>query len=140
MGCDIHATLEYDWNSNKKKTGNEKWWRAFARDLDIDRNYQLFTILAGVRDTGIRPVIAYNRGVPEDASWEYKDDSEEYGVDGHSHSWVTFDELKNWGVEVKDSYPSNPEEFRNDDWYKTMEVLADRYGDQNVRLCFYFDN
>jgi hypothetical protein len=68
-----------------------------------DRNYDLFAILADVRngygfagvDTGdgFRP-IAMPRGVPEDASQYYKNEVNQWDGDGHSHSYFTLDELE----------------------------------------------
>jgi hypothetical protein len=67
------------------------------------RNYRLFGFLADVRngsgfggiDTGdaVKP-IAMPRGVPDDASPEYKEIVDEWDSDGHSHSWLTLKELR----------------------------------------------
>lgn len=66
------------------------------------RNYDLFGMLANVRngwgfagcDTGdgFKP-IAMPKGVPDDASDYYLRKVEEWGCDGHSHSWLTIREL-----------------------------------------------
>lgn len=66
------------------------------------RNYDVFAILADVRngrgfagsDTGdgFNP-IADPKGVPEDASDYYKKVVDEWGQDGHSHSYFTMEEL-----------------------------------------------
>jgi hypothetical protein len=67
------------------------------------RNYSLFAILADVRngvgfagiDTGDRiEPISEPRGVPEDASPEYKKLVEQWDCDGHSHSYHTLAQLK----------------------------------------------
>lgn len=72
------------------------------------RNYNLFSILADVRngygfagaDTGDGFVpIATPRGVPKDASDFYKHEVKDYGVDGHSHSWVSLEELESYNWE-----------------------------------------
>ena len=66
------------------------------------RNYNVFAILANVRngrgfagvDTGDGFVpIAEPRGIPEDASDYYKHQVEAYGENGHSHSYLTLQEL-----------------------------------------------
>ena len=126
MGCDIHATIErkqYD------------WWLASAKDVDIDRNYSLFTMLADVRnyDRERKPknvVIALPRGTPEDKSFGHGDLIKEWEGDDHSHSWITFKELKNHKQKF----------FKSQDFYKFMKVLAKKYGDTKVRLVFFFDN
>jgi hypothetical protein len=70
------------------------------------RNYELFALLADVRngrgfagvDTGerITPVLGFEeptRGVPADASEEWKKIVEDWGADMHSVSWLTLAEL-----------------------------------------------
>jgi hypothetical protein len=67
------------------------------------RNYDLFAMLADVRNgrgfagcntgDGFTP-ISEPKGVPDDASAYYKWQANRYGVDGHSHSWLTLAELK----------------------------------------------
>lgn len=70
-----------------------------------DRNYRLFAMLADVRngrgfagcDTGDRlEPIAAPRGVPFDASPEYKEEVDGWGVDGHSHTYFTVAELRTY--------------------------------------------
>ena len=146
MGCDIHATLDYEPYKLKATEQDRKdyhpLWRAFAQNIDIDRNYTLFNILAGVRDHDIRPIIALPRGVPDDASFEFAEELEKWDGDGHSTSWVTFPELRDYVPDpetVKD-YQWDVTSFREDDWYRVMEMLANKYGEENVRLCFFFDN
>lgn len=68
----------------------------------IGRNYDLFAMLAGVRNgrgfagcktgEGFVP-IAEPKGVPEDASPGYAWEAERWDCDGHSHSWLTVAEL-----------------------------------------------
>lgn len=53
-------------------------------------------MLAGVRNgSGIIP-ICDPKGVPEDASEEYLDQVDKWGIDGHSHSYLTVEELLNY--------------------------------------------
>jgi hypothetical protein len=92
MGCDIHCYSEIN------KDG--KW--EIVDKVKIDRNYSLFGILANVRngwgcagcDTGdgFMP-IAEPRGLPENVSGKVKHESDEWGCDGHSHSYLTLAEL-----------------------------------------------
>lgn len=115
MGADIHCFVE-------KKIGN-KWKQitGFISDmynfksdyfsgpefkncetpLDL-RNYGLFALLADVRngkgfagcDTGNRiEPISYPKGLPEDVSFEIHEKSDDYGPDGHSHSYLTAKEI-----------------------------------------------
>lgn len=80
-----------------------------------DRNYNVFAILADVRNgrgfagcetgEGFEPIAA-GRGLPDDAAPEIRDRSDSYGVDGHSHTWVTLAEILNteWQNKVTKCY------------------------------------
>ena len=107
MGCDIH------WYSETKKDG--KWVcdqaNSFEKDEDPDyehhninnfpnqgRDYWLFGLLANVRcdvPYGFAP-----KGIPEDISSEVKTIFDEWDSDGHSHSYLTREELKAKLVEL----------------------------------------
>lgn len=84
-----------------RKHWDDKWNSA----LYVGRNYDLFAMLADVRngygfagvDTGDGfEIMDDPRGVPDDASEEYKREVEGWGVDGHSHSYFTLRELLEW--------------------------------------------
>jgi hypothetical protein len=138
MGCDIHATLEYDkWNL--KRLDEPKYWISFAKDIDIDRGYYLFGILAGVRNGDINP-ISEPKGVPDDASYKFMKEYEEWGADAHTPSWVSYKELNDWKLKTGE-FEFDPEsDFKKEDFFKVMEILAKQYGEENVRLVFFFDN
>jgi hypothetical protein len=66
MGCDIHGYIDYDQEINKDRI----YTRGFAK-VNIDRNYALFTVLAGVRagwDENPKNIGSPN-GIPENRSW-----------------------------------------------------------------------
>lgn len=66
------------------------------------RNYALFALLADVRnDYGITP-IDEPRGIPEDISAEIKEKHEWWDFCGHSASWFTLSELKEFAEKAKD--------------------------------------
>lgn len=111
MGCDIHMYVEY-----KKKfiDQEEKWVHGdyfkpnpyfgsehedkFKRmELHGNRNYSLFSTLVGIRDytDSIKPV-SEPKGLPEDASEYVKEASQEWDGDGHSHSYLTLKEMKEY--------------------------------------------
>ena len=112
MGCDIHLFTEI----KKSINSEEKWvnvdnWRYNPyyeegnddgeRMMDVEplysgRNYELFSVLAGVRDYGNNDRIDDPRGLPEDVSDVTKKESDRWGSDGHSHSWLTLRELKEY--------------------------------------------
>ena len=107
MGCDIHLYCEKQIDIDGKKI----WWCADRFMLNEyyltdktepkllvdhiygDRDYTLFAVLAGIRDNGTTEMIDEPRGLPKDVSAIIKKESDDWGVDGHSHSWLTAKEL-----------------------------------------------
>lgn len=108
MGCDIHFFVERraggTWLTCDKWTKDEDGQRVEYKDAFYhDRNYDLFAILANVRNglgfAGVKTGEGFNpiapaRGIPADASPEYRSAVESYGSDGHSHSWLTVTEIQ----------------------------------------------
>lgn len=122
MGCDIHATIE------QRLGEKSNYWFNAARNIEIDRCYELFGYLAGVRDETVQPIIQV-RGLPDDISHEAKAEYEEMSVDAHTMSWILFSEIKKL-----------PDKFKEEPFYVTMEAFAKNYGENNVRMVFFFDN
>lgn len=111
MGCDIHFYVERKvdgkwvtadtWTPDEYDAG--RMCVPYKTRLYRDRNYDLFAMLANVRngygfagcDTGdgFKP-LSEPKGLPADVSPEVKAESDHWGVDGHSHSWLTLTELK----------------------------------------------
>lgn len=87
MGCDIHWFIEVQQDDGH--------WKSVPLGIndDLGRNYRLFARLADVRNYDGEEPIAEPRGLPADVSDEVKKDSWEYGMDGHSHSWLSLEEL-----------------------------------------------
>lgn len=112
MGCGIHLYVErYDniaktWVSADKWTEEEYGSEVRYKDLFYsDRNYDVFSILADVRNgvgfagiptgEGFTP-IALPRGLPDNVSPEVKECSFELAGDGHSHSYFTIQEIMDY--------------------------------------------
>ena len=109
MGCDIHLYIEAksdrynkdrwvcidNWilNPYYEKDNDEKYEH---RSLYSHRDYRLFATLADVRNNSSNPVISQPKGLPNDCSDVIKAESDEYGADGHSHSYLTLAELINF--------------------------------------------
>lgn len=151
LGCDIHAFIEYS-------VGKYGMTPCFA-EVDIDRNYLLFSLMAGVRNyAGVEPV-APPRGIPQDLSWWAKDrytewvpeadrqkkaaepsvrwwDEEKTRIvnpDWHTPSWLTARELHC----VKAHYFQIDAQL----WPVTMDaVVAAMEALPDARLVFWFDN
>lgn len=131
MGCDIHTYIEYKCHINKE----EKWvdGNFYKKNLYFDgidesekeyeivapyrdRNYTLFSILAGVRNYADNKTICEPRGVPDDCCKEIRQESDGWGVDGHTHSYFTLAELyeqKKKYQTVKHEGMISPEAFEN---------------------------
>jgi hypothetical protein len=99
MGCDIHLYKEKkiggswvtadEWQEDKYEEGRKEvpYEKRFT-----DRNYNLFGVLAGVRQE--YPFSLTPRGLPFNMSPEVKADAEMWDADGHSHSYLSLAELK----------------------------------------------
>lgn len=108
MGCDIHLYTEI----NRVIKGELKWvncdnWKINhyyekgsdeneyeVNHLYSDRNYRLFAVLADVRNYSDNKFICEPKGFPKDASNEVIKEYESWDMDGHSHSYFTLSELK----------------------------------------------
>lgn len=110
MGCDIHLYVEYRTSADLPWQSADKWSGAYGDGPDVDfrdsfyhdRNYDLFAMLADVRngsgfagvDTGDGFVpIAMPKGLPEDLSPELNDLMVVRGMIEHTPSWLTVGEL-----------------------------------------------
>lgn len=112
MSTDIHSYVEVRRDGRWEKVGRifpNPGWRegdTIDEDPDIggyrgpctdepysDRNYDLFGMLAGVREPDIEPIVhVLPRGVPEDASPEFRAIISDYG--DVCSSWVKLAELQ----------------------------------------------
>lgn len=134
MGCDIHAHIEY------KELGDRYWhWCAFH----FGRNYLLFALMANVRNDfadGQVVFVAAPRGVPNDASYETISARKKLGSDGHSHSWLTLEEMceveRRFKAIAGYGFPVTVSAA-----IAAMEALRGAPPFENdVRLVFWFDN
>lgn len=111
MGCDIHLYTERKYNRDNQKPiwiccdhfklnpsyilypeeGYEHEWE--IAEIYNGRNYSLFAALADVRNYDNVTPLDKPRGLPKDVSRKVYEESEKWGVDGHSHSWFTAKEL-----------------------------------------------
>jgi hypothetical protein len=151
MGCDIHAHVEIRYNGN---------WEHYAMP-SIDRWYELFGIMAGVRG-GSKPIVE-PKGLPEDMSTVTRLDWEKWGVDAHTPSWFNEEEIDQLSEWLKQK---EQEDERNGELANTLRydleygILNKTYifgnsltafkhyddteylpkGCDAVRLIFWFDN
>lgn len=110
MGCDIHMYVEY----RKSVNSNFIWVNGdhfkmnpyfgdpgeaqFERiELHGNRNYALFTTLCGVQDYSEKTIpVSDPKGIPEDCCQYVKSECERWDGDGHTHSWATLKELREY--------------------------------------------
>jgi hypothetical protein len=112
MGCDIHLYVEKridgkwiaqgTFTREDVESDGSGGWIDGGQDIYDGRNYDLFAILADVRNgrgfAGVKTGEGFNpisepRGIPEDASEQYKEIAQRWDCDGHSHSYFTVREL-----------------------------------------------
>ena len=83
--------------------------------------------------------IAANRGLPDDANWITRLDSNELDTDGHSHTWIKLSEIENidWN-----KCQGKIAEFVNANGWKELVEIMEMFDDgtDNVRLVVWFDN
>lgn len=137
MGCDIHLFVEHrdkykNWRDVYKPLKSKYGWHENYY-ATINRHYDLFAILADVRNSSNVKPISKPRGLPEDVSLGVKANADNDGSDGHSHSWLTLEELLSVDWKNKLRFP--------DDIMETISRLTELDSDpQSVRIVFWFDN
>jgi hypothetical protein len=162
MGCDIYTFVEW-------RTPEGEWQQVDAeKELFGWRSYNTFGWLADVRNYSAVPFIAAGRGLPADVSDTVRAEYEEWGLDAHSASWVSLEELAKFDYDqpVEDrrvsgvikegiaagirtgAYTAEPgggemttyREFLGTGFFDDMAVLARIGKDGPTRLVFWFDN
>lgn len=101
MGCDIHLYVEERLSDPERWTNADRWQTDEGEIHRVDyydryysgRNYDLFAILANVRNRDGFIPIDLPRGLPPDVSQPVRRLSEDWGVDAHSHSYLSLREL-----------------------------------------------
>lgn len=126
------------------------WWEANEKGLLPypyndqpygGRCYRLFGALAGVRDTSIDMIVPGRfYQLPDDVSDELKQMSDDYGVDAHSHSYLTLRELMDSKYYQMDDLELD--EMGIDPYFfKTMVPDLQKFGNpDDIRIVFWFDN
>lgn len=123
MGCDIHGTIE--------RKVDDKWVMVepFPQDTR-DRNYVRFALLAGVRGDG--PTA---RGIPDDVSVSTKLHIDDWGVDGHSHSWLPLNEAAKIWLKTEWDKPSMAIDYPTSHYFDVDDDDPNEH-----RVVFWFDN
>lgn len=100
-GDNRRARFEWEWGESLEADGAliPLWdWRSydtFAMLANVRNGYGF----AGVRTGGGFVPISEPRGIPDNASDEVKSESEQWGCDGHSHSWLLVEEVLDYDLD-----------------------------------------
>lgn len=177
MGCDIHSHVEVRKDGQWSIAGPIFPLEGFDLKWSLEhgggthgvepfghRNYGWFGFLANVRNYSHTPCIQEPRGLPMELAQEVKEDSDGWGGDGHSHSWLTLRELLDYDYDqvfwdrrvTKQTAPNcwNGAALANEGegrklplrdflgegffaYLKHMKILGDP---DDVRVVFWFDN
>ena len=133
MGCDIHGVVQVRYDKDGEYSD--------AGPIEDSRNYLVFAMLAGVRNSyDIKP-ISSPRGVPQDFI------GDAFNLGDHSFSWVTLTEVIEWpyweqpgwlpGSTIRESCAT----FRVwVDWLAMRHSTWLRDDPAAVRLVFGFDS
>ena len=141
MGCDIHAHIEVKFKDNEE-------WQHLANPR-VERNYNLFALMAGVRNYDEIVPISDPKGLPKDITDITKISYNYWDLDAHDVSWLGVEEL----VEIENQNYL----WRNDKnmgwlecvfhtflfsnsltgWYRYNE---NPQGVEDLRVVFWFDN
>ena len=99
-----------------EETEEEEIVDAKAFEIEVGRNYSLFSILADVRNYDDFTPISQPKGLPQDVTEHIKALSDSYGCDGHSHSYISMQEFKDFTKEAKQETKTgivSVKEFKN---------------------------
>lgn len=141
MGCDIHLHTEVKING--------KWEHYSAPSLD--RDYELFGKMAGIRSCDTDP-IALPRGLPADVAAVTEFDYKKWGVDAHTPSWLSADEIDQLCAWANSQYPDTDRPWLDwetkqvgylfgNSWSGFTKYPGDRpEGLEDIRWVFWFDN
>lgn len=146
MGCDIHLVLEKrhgdkwvgvdTFTSFQRQYASGEPMDGFSMPIARSRNYERFAALAGVRGSG-----AEARGLPDDASDTTRLMSEEWGVDGHSHSWLPLtDAAKVWAATERYDVSDFAKTYPESHYFNVDCSEGSRNDAADYRVVFWFDN
>lgn len=132
MGTDIHLHVE--------RFDGQEWSRVHG-EWTVERNYRLFTALAGVRywDHGgsVSP-ISPPRGLPNDVSAEVAVHASHHPEDHYSHSWLRLSEITEYDWS---SVTGSEPDHLDGRWLLTVLAMVRIAGGDldTVRAVFWFN-
>lgn len=157
MGCDIHSYAEKKTEYGWKKLGDifplPEWLLEIRPEYEknhahpfYDRNYILFSLLAGVRNRNNVTPLAEPRGLPEDVSDAVRVEHKNWECDAHSTSWLSLSELVNADLtQVISAYGREDKllTYLGDEFMRALIILTSELLSPDVtdiRVVFWFDS
>lgn len=137
MGADIHGVLQSQWAATQK-------WYVECR-IEDDRNYALFSALAGVRNyNGITP-IAEPRGLPEDfvsrdCAYALGQPRDSVWIGDHSFTWLTLKEIKEWDGWDQMLTDEHTLGYYCETFLKWVDYAESKVGGRDGRIVIGFDS
>lgn len=163
MGCDLHSHVEIREVDGWQEASGLNWGEYSSGPFE-NRNYGVYGFLSGVRNYSAVDPICDPKGFPDDASKTVRDSFDEWGVDGHTPSWLLVSELSaiDYDAEVNDrrvtrqtgprswdggctGEPDEGEvqplrEFLGSAFMRDLDRLRVLDSEANIRVVFWFDN
>lgn len=110
MGCDIHLYVEY-------KSKNTDYWRSFGKRINPGRIYGMFAKLADVRNGYGYETIAAERGLPDNISYEARNDSQLFISETDGDDYVHPNTAKRWVESGSSVYTNEGRSVTHPDWH-----------------------
>lgn len=132
MGCDIHLFVE---------TASEDDTWTMVDHPDVNRNYDLFEKMAGVRGESYNAIVQ-PRGLPENVSKGTKLHYNYMRPDAHTESYLKMDEIhqvEKW-MEKQPGYWFSPFGYMFGNGLGLDKECIGDNAISDIRLVFWFDN
>lgn len=158
MACDIHSHVEvYKHHEWQQVEGDifplPDFTAPYVEGAIYDytdepffwRSYDLFAWLADVRNYAQAPVLAQPRGLPTDISVAVRYESDIWGYNAHSHSYLTLTELlaadyEQAFMDHRANEITTLREFLGKNYFIVLDVLQTLSANTDeVRIVFWFD-
>ena len=131
MGTNIHGWVEV--NTINESTENI-WFRVIEIDILVERNYEVYGSLFGIRAKNDVVPIAPNRGLPNDLPEYYAQELKGKSMVGVT--WASFEEIREHLAKLCENQWLRGWKFI----LNSMDELQMRFGKGNVRIVVGFDN
>lgn len=134
MGCDIHGTIEKNIDGHWVMIN-----RLHYKQEGMRRNYHRFAALAGVRGDG-----PTSKGLPLDITESSQLYVDEFGSDGHNHSYMDLVEAANLFLKLDNDTDEYHHKYPVSHYFDVdMEEICSECGHSKTgeyRFIFFFDN